>query len=132
MIPEQYAAITTLLAPLGVPVHVQDATGTLTYPYVLLWGLRGVPAVTALSGARGDLDERLGVTSVGATVAGCLVMQARVRAALDGAVPVVSGRVCDQLRLVDARAVDVDRDVSVPGTGHPAFAVDVYALSSQA
>lgn len=133
MIAALYAAVKARVESRGVTAHVVTvATPAPGYPYVILWGLRAVPEDSTLAADGDVVADRLAVTSVGSTVAACLTVQQLVRDELDGAVLAVDGRTVDELRLVESRPADVDRDVTIPGTGHPAFAVDFYALSSQA
>ena len=108
---------------------VPEAPG---YPYVLLWTSAGAVESNVLGGVR-DLAEPLGVTMVATTSIGVLAASRHVRAALVGFAPESTLWRVEALRLpYDSRAVQVDRDVILPGSGgsgHPAFAVDMYDLA---
>lgn len=123
-------AIKALLAPLGYAVYYVDVPEAPTLPYVLLWGTGGVAGPERPLSGPADLTDRLGVTCVAGTPDGVLIVTGRVRGALDGARPTVVGRSV-WLNLWDARAVQVDREVTIPNTNrHPAYGVDLYALTS--
>ena len=99
------------------------------YPYVLLWCSPGALEVNVLGGVR-DLAEPLGVTMVATTPIGALAMGPHVREAVVGFAPATSTWRVEALRPpYDSRAVQLDRDVILPGRGHPAFAVDMYDLA---
>lgn len=108
---------------------VPEAPG---YPYVLLWTSAGAVESNVLGGVR-DLAEPLGVTMVATTSIGVLSASRHVRAALVGFAPASATWRVEALRPpYDSRAVQVDRDVILPGSGgsgHPAFAVDMYDLA---
>lgn len=124
------AAVKALLAPLGYAVYYVDVPEAPTLPYVLLWGTGGTPGPERPLSGPTDLTDRLGVTCVAGTPEGVLIVAARVRGVLDGAEPTVTGRRA-WLHLWDSRAVQVDRDVTFPGTNrHPAYGVDLYRLTS--
>lgn len=100
-----------------------------TYPYVLLWSSAGGLETNVLGGVR-DLAEPLGVTMVATTPIGTLAMGPHVRDAIVGFVPTSHlWRVDDFRPPYDSRTVQLDRDVILPGRGHPAFAVDMYDLT---
>lgn len=99
------------------------------YPYVLLWTSAGALESNVLGGLR-DLAEPLGVTMVATTPIGTLAMGPHVRDALVGFAPTSATWRVEALRPpYDSRTVQLDRDVILPGRGHPAFAVDMYDLS---
>lgn len=127
-----FEAVRALLEPFGKPVHIIDAPGSPTYPYVLLWGSPGLLQAAEADGVQDDIDDLVGVTHVAATPEAALVVVDRVRSYLMGARPVVEGRHVQPLRLFDSRNVEVDRDVTMPATNrHPAYAVDLYRLVSE-
>jgi len=106
-----------------------DVPEAPTYPYVLLWTSAGSLESNVLGGVR-DLAEPLGVTMVATTPIGTLAMGPHVRDALVGFAPATSAWRVEALRPpYDSRAVQLDRDVILPGRGHPAFAVDLYDLT---
>lgn len=123
-------AIKALITPLGYAVHYVDVPTAPAFPYVLLWGSGGTRSGEEALCGSSDLTDRLGVTCVATTPEAALTVLNRVRGALDDKHPTVTGRFVT-LRLWDSRAVQVDRDVVMPGTNrHPAYAVDIYALTS--
>lgn len=122
---EHIAAVEALLAPLGRKVYYVDADENPVPPYVLLWSSSGVaPAEVSVAGSP-DLTDQLGVTCVAGTPYGVLTLRQQVRDALDGAAPVVPGRVV-RLDLTDSRPTAVDRDVDP----HVPYGVDLYLLVS--
>lgn len=123
-------AVKALLAPLGYAVYYVDVPEAPAFPYVLLWGTGGIAGPEQPMSGPADLTDRLGVTCVAGTPEGVLIAAARVRGVLDGAEPAVAGRRV-WLSLWDSRAVQVDREVTIPNTNrHPAYGVDLYALTS--
>ena len=124
-------AIKALLVSTGYGVYFADVPETPGYPYVLLWCSPGLMVADSLCGVQDVLDEPLGVTTAGANTDATLIAAGVVRAALLGAHPTVAGRFVHELRLIDSQRVQVDRDVTLPGTNrHPSYGVDVYALKS--
>lgn len=129
----ELAAITTLLGPLGLPIFDTDATGATGYPRIVLWTSTGRMAGATLDDVRGDVEGMVGVKVTAATPAAVRIHAAAVRAALT---PTglrdltVTGRRA-RLEHFDSRAVQVDRDVTIPGTNtHPAFADELFWLVS--
>lgn len=124
-------AIMAMLAPLGHAVYFVDVPDLPAMPYILVWSSAGTPGrEVPLCDERTDLDTQIGVTSVAATPLGALTLSASVRALLDGSEPVTPGRSA-RLDLADSRPVDVDRQVTIPGSDrHPAYGVDLYRLRS--
>jgi hypothetical protein len=117
------------------PVHLIDASGVTSFPYLLLWGSFATPGgEVGLHDAQTDIVDLFGVTSVAATPEGVLTVRQRVRGVLTpggrpGRLNVAGHAVW--VRLEDSRPIDVDRDVTIPTTGrHPAFGVDMYRLTS--
>lgn len=122
-------AIKALLAPVGAVYYV-DVPDAPALPYVLLWGSSGVPSDDVPISGADDLTDLLGVTAVAGTPDGVLIVRSRVRTLLDGAHPIVAGRLVT-LRLFDSRPTQVDREVTIPNTNrHPAYGVDLYRLTS--
>lgn len=109
-----------------------DADEAPDYPYVLLWTSAGALESNVLGGVR-DLAEPLGVTMVATTPIGALAMGPHVREVLVGFAPASTLWRVEALRPpYESRAVQTDRDVTLPGSGgsgHPAFAVDLYDLA---
>lgn len=111
------------------PCYFSQVEETPKYPYVLLWTSAGGLDTTLLSDDR-DLSDRLGVTMVATSGVGVLAMAGYVREALVGFVPSSDRWRVDAMRPpFDSREVTVDRDVALPGTGDPCFAVDLYDLT---
>lgn len=123
-------AIKANLATAGHPVYFVAAPPSPVFPYFLVWSSAGDPATEVdVTGTSSDLDTVVGVTAVAGSPDGVLIMQALARAALSAPLQVV-GRLC-WLSLFDSQNVQVDRDVTLPGsTQHPAFGVDLYRLQS--
>lgn len=128
--------ITALIAALAVDhsAYFVDVPDDRSFPYYLLWAPGGAPGQERpLSSELDDISAALGVTSVAATPAGVLTVQAAGRALIAprgfGELTTASWRVW--LQLFDSRPVDVDRQETVPGTDlHPAFGVDLYRLTA--
>ena len=123
------------LIPTAYKVYFVDVPEAPVYPYVLLWTSAGSPGVEAnLCGANADIDAVVGVTHVATSPDGVLAATSKTRAALqpNGRIKslAVAGRAA-WLKRYDAQAVQVDRDVTLPAPNrHPAFAVDLYRLTS--
>lgn len=130
----EFAAVKAALGSLGVDVHDTEALPVypktaLTFPYVVLWGSNGTASAESLAGAS-DLSDRLGVTVVAGAAAGVRDLTQDVRAVLDGGEWSITGRHVET-HLWDSRAIQVDTDVTIPGTNtHPAYGVDIYTLTS--
>jgi len=111
------------------PCYFNEVEETPQYPYVLLWCTPGALDSVTLSGVS-DLDESLGVTMVATSSIGVLAMASWVRQALYGFRPAADGWHMSPLSdPYDSRSIQVDRDVSLPGSGFPSFAVDLYSLA---
>jgi len=120
-------AIVALAATSGYPAFFVDVPTAPTLPYVLVWSSGGNLALERpVSDSHTDTDDLIGVTTVAGTPAGVLIAQAAVRGVLDLKSPVVAGRTT-VLELVSSQPVQMDRDVTIPGTNrNPAYAVDMY------
>lgn len=135
MIREHYDAVQALL-PGTLSVYRGSVPATPSYPYVVLWGDLGDESSGGPDGAslRDDLSVlslRFRATYAGLTFDSVLIMCRNVRAALSMKTPNVAGRVCGPLRQSSLMDVQVDRDVTISGSGaHPLFAVDEFALVS--
>lgn len=128
-------AIKAALVSLGWQVHFVVVDGTPTYPYVLLWSGSGDPgSEPSLCGPMDDIEAVVGVTVVAGEPAGVLAVQSAVRAVLspgDARTPLVVAGRSASLKRTTGQAVQVDRDVKIPGTNtSPAFSVDLYDLHS--
>lgn len=115
------------------PVYIGEVPAEATYPYVLLWSSPGRLTAAEVDGVMDDLSEPIGVTMVGATYEAALQVVPRVRAALMGKAPTVSGRYCHPLRLEpDGQPVQVDKATKIPKTDrYPSYGVDRYRLRSE-
>ncbi len=128
---DHFAAIKVMLEPLGRQIYTIEATGSPTYPYLLLWGLPGQLTADAVDGVQKTYSDLLRVTSVGATPEAAMEVRRLSRGLLLDQRPFVEGRFVHELRMVDAMDVMPDRDVTMPQTNrHPAYGVDVYRLIS--
>lgn len=126
-------AIQARLGSLGWPTPYGDATGTTTYPYILIWSTPGSDDVEASLADDDAWSDLIGVTTVDTSAGNVLVDVARIRALLDGAVLSVDGRHATlRLQRGLGQAVQPDRDLTLAGTNrHPCFQVDRYLLTSQ-
>lgn len=127
-----FDAIKALLAPLGRPVYVVAAPGSVAYPYFILWGLVGALDSVDLEATQDTVSDLLRVTCVGETPEAAMELQRLSRAALIDHRPVVAGRTVHELRMVSAEQVMPDRDVTLPNTNrNPFYGVDIYRLISE-
>ena len=126
----ELAAIRALIDALPVVAAVYDVTvPTLpTLPYVIVWDQGDTASAEVMAGD--DVHALVGITHVAGTPEGVRTVRAAVRAVLDDARPVVPGRSVE-LHRFDARAIEIDNDVTIPNTStHPAYGVDIYSLTS--
>lgn len=135
MIREHFDAVQALL-PGTMTVYRGSVPDTPSYPYIVLWGDLGDESSGGPDGGslRDDLSVislRFRATYAGLTFDSVLIMCRNVRAVLSGKIPTVAGRVTGPLRQSALMDVQVDRDVTITGSGaHPLFAVDEFALVS--
>lgn len=135
MIREHYDGVQALL-PAGMTVYRGDVPDDPKYPYVVLWGdlgdeSSGGPDGDSLRDDLSVLSLRLRATYAGLTFDSVLIQCRNVRAALSRKTPTVAGWHCNPLRQSSLMDVQVDRDVTITGTGaHPLYAVDEFALTS--
>lgn len=121
-----------LIEPLGYPVHIGDASGSLAYPYVLLWGSGGDVTADEMDGKQDDLNDLAGVTMVATNADAALRIPPAVRGVLVGTHLTVAGRHVQPLRLFDSQRVQSDTQTTLPGTNQrPAFVVDLYRVISE-
>lgn len=135
MIREHYDAVRALI-PATVRVYAWGVPDAPDYPYVVIWGdlgdeSSGGPDGESLVDGLGVLSLRVRATYAGLTGESVLIVARNVRAALSKKTPTVSGWRANPLRQSTLMDVQVDRDVTIPGSGaHPLFAVDEFALIS--
>ncbi len=130
----EIAAVKARLTPLGKAVHEIEVTGTLTYPYYLLWSSAGNPPVErSVRAETTDVDDYIGVTTVAVTVSSLHDAMAAARGALcPSGLPsalTVTGRVAT-LDFSEARPIQADNDVTLTSGVHPLYGVDLYRLVS--
>ena len=122
------------LESLGRQVYLVDVPEGITpsFPYYLLWSSTGNDVTESLADCDEFLNDQLGLTTVGLTPEAVWSATAKARGALKGHALVVAGRKVEPLKLTDARAVQADRDVTLPNSNrHPYFGVDLYRLVSE-
>jgi hypothetical protein len=135
VIKEHYAAVKALM-PAGLTVYLGDVPELPAYPYAVLWGdlgeeSSGGPDGDSLEDSPDVLSLRPRVTYAGLTFDSVLITARNVRAALNRKTPTVEGWRTNPLRQSSLMDVQVDHDVTIPGSGtHPLFAVDEFALTS--
>ena len=123
-------AVRAALATVGYKVYYVAAPASPVLPYFIVWSSAGRPALEVdVTGTTDGIDTPVGVTAVAGSPDGVLMMQGLARAALSKPLE-VPGRIV-WLSLFDSQNVQVDRDVTLPGTNaHPAYGVDLYRLQS--
>lgn len=135
MIREHYDAVRALL-PSTVNVYAWSVPDAPDYPYVVIWGdlgdeSSGGPDGDSLEDEQSVLSLRVRATYAGLTGDSVLIVARNVRAALNRKTPAVTGWQCNPLRQSTLMDIQVDRDVTIPGSGaHPLYAVDEFALTS--
>jgi hypothetical protein len=116
------------LVPADLRLYRGDVPANPAYPYVLAWsGLSSRDAVT-LCGQPTNRTHRIRTTIAGLNEDSVMIVQDRVRDALDRAVPQVPGWSREALRLVPLSPVLEDLSVSLTEGRHPFFTVDEYEL----
>jgi hypothetical protein len=129
MIADHYAGVAALL-PSDMTVYKGDVPGTPTYPYVVLWGDGGTAGTEALSDDPTTLTLKVYATVAGMTFDSAAIVLQRVRTALNRARPTVPNRVTHRMVQTPQMPIQADLSVTVPGIGHPFYAVDQYDLIS--
>ena len=124
-----YAAIVALL-PAGLRSYKGVVPDDPIYPYVVIWGSPGTEDTEALSDIATTLTLPVYATYAGLSFDSVAVTIGRVRAVLNRARPVVSGRVTSRLVQSSQQPIQADLGVSITGIGHPFYAVDQYDLIS--
>jgi hypothetical protein len=129
MIADHYAGVAALL-PSDMTVYKGDVPGTPTYPYVVLWGDGGTAGTEALSDDPTTLTLKVYATVAGMTFDSAAIILQRVRTALNRARPTVPNRVTHRMVQTPQMPIQADLSVTIPGVGHPFYAVDQYDLIS--
>jgi hypothetical protein len=111
-------------------VYKGDVPGTPTYPYVVLWGDGGAADTEALSDDPTTLTVKVYATVAGLSFDSAAIILQRVRTALNRARPTVPNRVTHRMVQTPQMPIQADLSVTVPGIGHPFYAVDQYDLIS--
>lgn len=122
------------LETLGRQVYLVDVPEgvTPTFPYYLLWSSTGNDVTESLADCDDFLNDQLGVTTAALTPEGVWSATAKARGVLKGHALAVEGHKVEPLKLTDARAIQADRDVTLPNSNrHPYFGVDLYRLVSE-
>jgi len=136
VIREHYDAVKALVRP-GTQVYMWTVPDAPKYPYVCIWGdlgneSSGGPDGDSLEDVPDVLDLRIRATYAGLTGDSVLIACRNTRADLNRKTPTVTGWRTNPLRQSTLMDVQVDRDVTIPGSGtHPLFAVDEFALTSE-
>lgn len=124
-----YAAIRALL-PAGLQYYPGVVPDEPIYPYVVIWGSPGEEDTEALSDDPTTLTLPAYATYAGLSFDSVAITVSRVRAVLNRARPVVAGRVTSRMVQSSQQPIQADLSVSVPGVGHPFYAVDRFTLIS--
>ncbi len=119
------AGLVTLLAATGYTVYVSEVTGddaARTYPYVVVHPFPGTVLAGNVEGGITDYTAVWQTTVVGRDVAETQGGLDRVRAAVAGQSPTVTGWVCGQISQdVGDQPVRADPTENDPQTGRPLF-----------
>ncbi len=129
MIAAHYAGVMALL-PVGLQAYKGDVPDNPTYPYVVIWGDTGREDSEALSDIPSTLNLKVYATCAGLTFDSAAIALQLVRTALNRARPAVTGRVTYRMVQAPQMPIQADLSISIPGTGHPFYAVDQYDLIS--
>lgn len=123
------AAVATLLAPTGYLVEVGEvvtADADLTYPYLVVWPPPVNRSATGLDATSTQQDVTFQVTAVGRDIDETLAAADRAAAALVDRVPVVAGRLFNQVQQVPLNQAPLPDPTSRdPATQRPVFSVPV-------
>lgn len=124
-----YDGVIALLPP-GLQSYKGDVPDEPDYPYVVLWGSAGTEDTEALSDDPSTLTLPVFATCAGLSFESVAIAIRDVRTALNRAKPVVPGRACHRMVQAPQVPIQADLSVTVPGVGHPFFAVDQFTLIS--
>ena len=127
----------TFPAELIYPVSgavIQVYTGVVpdapVYPYVVIWGGTGTEDSEALSDDPTTFTLPVYATYAGLSFDSVAITIRGVRSVLNRARPVVAGRVTSRMVQSARQPIQADLAISIPGVGHPFYAVDQYDLIS--
>lgn len=129
MIADHYAGVAALL-PSDLTAYKGVVPDSPTYPYVVLWGDGGTADTEALSDDPTTLTVKVYATVAGLSFDSAAIILQRVRTALNRAKPTVPNRVTHRMVQTPQMPIQADLSISIPGIGHPFYAVDQYDLIS--
>lgn len=129
MIADHYAGVLALL-PSDLKAYKGVVPDSPTYPYVVLWGDGGTADTEALSDDPTTLTVKVYATVAGLSFDSAAIILQRVRTALNRAKPAVPNRVTHRMVQTPQTPIQADLSITIPGIGHPFFAVDQYDLIS--
>ncbi|WP_062077685.1 hypothetical protein [Demequina globuliformis] len=118
--------ILALLTDAGITAYDTEAEESPSFPYVVV----AAPSFTRIAASIDDVPRDFHEPSVKVTGAGTGREQARwvqekAYAALDRKSPIVTGYRTD-IRRTATGILAADREVTLPGSGHPIYATDTY------
>lgn len=116
------------LLPDDLRLYRGNVPATPAYPYVLAWSGLGSRDAETLSDDPTERTHRYRMTIAGLTEDSVMIVQDRVRDALDRARVAVPGWSPGRLRLNPLAPVLEDIDVTLTEGRHPFYAVDEYQL----
>jgi hypothetical protein len=118
------AALTS--PPTGMRMFDGPVTANTTPPYFVVYISVVTPEAVGLEASADLVETTARVHSVGASATATRIVADWVYAALAGVRPVVAGRDCQRIRLIDGRPLDVNEE-----TGQRVLnQVDVYRYTS--
>lgn len=118
------------LLPADLRVYRGDVPQSPSYPYVLMWSGLGSRDAFALCDEPDGRTHRYRATVAGLNEDSVMIVQDRVRDALDRAIPAVPGWTREALRLAPLMPITEDLTVALTEGRHPFYAVDEYELST--
>lgn len=133
MIAAHFDAVRALM-PEQVTVYDTDAGSAPSFPYVVLWGGDVGRFSVDVAQSQDEAGGTVGVTCTALTAGAARSLQSTLADLLDGRVIEVPGRRGFELRELDVRPVQVDRDVQIPTSGggsrFPFYGVLLYRVES--
>jgi hypothetical protein len=122
-----YRAVAYLF-PSTVTVYVGSVPKSPTFPYAVLWGDLGSEVSESLADIPDHVRINFRVTYVGLRWDQMAWVAAKVRPALNRAVPSVAGWLCGGLRQSSLMDMQTDYEVTLADGSNPVFSVDEFAL----